>query len=207
MKYGYIMEYISDVEQSDNIASLKEAMGSDFVLFEEKLADEETRPKWKELLGKLKKEDELYLVKFANAIRSPRELSMLLEICMIDKIHVVSVFDKLDSSVPQVARVFSVFGSLSVDIATQRTRESKKRTGSRKRTSQDVANKKQRNAIVEQLYVQGVSIEEIMRQTHLRSNSTVYRILEERGLNPKRKPDVTKAALDKKRASRQESER
>ncbi len=205
MKYGYIMEYISEVEQSDNIASLKEAMGSDYVLYEEKLADEESRPKWKEILNKLKKGDELYLVKFANAIRSPRELSMLLEICTIDMIHVVSVFDKLDSNDPQVARVFSVFGSLSVDIATQRTRESKKRTGSKKRSG-DIADKKQRNAIVEQLYVQGVSIEEIMRQTHIRSNSTVYRILEERGANPKRRPDVAKSGKDEKKGSRKETE-
>lgn len=205
MKYGYIMEYISAVEQSDNIASLKEAMGPDFVIYEEKSADEEVRPKWRELLGRLKKGDELYLVKFANAIRTPRELSMLLEICMIEKIHVVSVLDKLDSNNPQVARVFSVLASLSVDIATQRTRENKKRTRSRKRTPADIAMKKERNVLIEQLYLQGVSIEDIMRETRIRSNSTVYRILEERGLKPKRSPKVTKEALDEKRASRQNS--
>lgn len=202
MKYGYIMEYVSAVEQSDNIALLREAMGPKYVLYEEALEDEEIRPKWREMLGKLKKNDELYILKFSNAVRNLRELTMLLEICTVEKIHLVSLNDKLDSSDDKVARVFSVFGSLTIDIAAQRNRENTDRPSLKKRTNLNFVDKQERNGTVEKLYLEGVPVPEIMQKTRIHSNSTIYRILQELGLDPKRRPEISKAALDEKSASR-----
>lgn len=45
----------------------------------------------------LSKGDELILSKFSNAVRSVRELSILLEICRIKQVCVISIRDKIDS--------------------------------------------------------------------------------------------------------------
>jgi len=181
MKYGYILEYASAVEQADNITALQEAMGQEGKIYEEAQVNEETRPKWKALLEKLNKGDELYVVKFANAVRGLREISMLFELCMVEKIRIVSIQDKVDTAIECYARAFGIIGTLPLDISAHRLRESGKRMRKRTLSPIQAENKKKRNDLVEELYQKGSKIADIMDATRIRSNSTVYRILEERG--------------------------
>ena len=65
---------------------------------EENDTDKKSRPLWKQLMIALKRNDELMISQFSNAIRGTYELAMFMEFCRVKVIWVISIHDRTVSN-------------------------------------------------------------------------------------------------------------
>ncbi len=155
----------------------------------EKTEDEKMRPQWKQLLTLLNRGDELVIAKFSNAVRTTKELSALIELCRVQVVRIISIYDEIDSlgkMFPQTsaASVLSMVGSLPEEALALRQRsmhieQIKKAAVAR---TAKVVSKTNREQTIVNMYHQNHTIDDIWKASGFSSRSSVFRILNKHGV-------------------------
>lgn len=153
---------------------------------EESVEHEVLRPKWKQLITKLERGDEIVVSKFSNAVRGSRELASLIEFCRIKVVRVISIHDRIDSGgklFPDTTAVdvLNMFGALAEEVTVLRNSSAHVmnlqqdiRTQTKTIKAMEKADKE--NTIVD-MYNNGHSIDSIMSVSGYNSRSSVFRVL------------------------------
>lgn len=190
MRIGYIMfSSLPECKNEDDINKL-EAAGCDKI-FIEQAEDEGKRPKWKRLLKEVGRNDEIVILRLSNALRGLVQLASFFEMCRIKKIRVISLKDKFDtydemfpSSTSQLVDAIGSFPGdiLASKISTSRINAARKK----KKTSFQITREEREKRCVE-LYNNGIGLKDIKEETGFSSNSSIYRVLKNNGINVNRK--------------------
>lgn len=172
-------------------------------VIEEQNIHEKLRPEWQRLAEALTCGDELIVGKFSNAVRGPRELAILLELCRINMVRVISIHDKIDSSgelftdtrTSDILNMMATLPheSLAMRRASSCTNKLKKRM--KAHTSSAIL-KLERNKMVVNMYKSGHTIDDIWKRSGFKSRSSLFRILNEAGVDLDR--GHTKGPIKKK---------
>ena len=96
-KVGYIMA-ISQYDKLEEDRKWMNEFGCVRIV-KENDENERNRPLWKQLMVALKRGDELVIPKFSNALRGSRELATFPEFCRVKVIRIISIHDKIDSTI------------------------------------------------------------------------------------------------------------
>lgn len=184
MKYGYILERAAQLEMDDDRQLIEKSIGADGQLFVERVYDiRDYRPKWLKIMDAIREGDELYIIGMTETGFGLREFSMLFDFSVKTKFRIVSIKDRIDTSIPEQARVLHRWGTLPMDRDDFMKRENRIRNGGhRKKAKVKDETRADRNAQIVKLYEAKVPIESIMLKVGLRSNNTIYKILRESGI-------------------------
>lgn len=166
-------------------------------VIEESVKHENLRPRWKQLMSNLERGDELVVSKFSNAVRGLRELAALIELCRIKVVRIISIHDRIDTGnelFPEttVAEVLTMFGALPEEIAVLR-KSSDRIMRLQHSINAPVVTKKsldkpERDKLVVDMYNNGYTVQDIWKESGIRSKSTVYAILNKYNVHLNRKP-------------------
>jgi len=185
---------LPESKNEDDINKL-EAAGCDKV-FVEQAEDEGKRPKWKKLLREVGRNDEIVILRLSNALRGVVQLASFFEICRIKKIRVISLkdkFDTFDEMFPSsTSQLVDAIGSFPGDILASKISTSRINAARKKKKSSFQITREEREKRCVELYNNGVGLRGIKEETGFSSNSSVYRILKNNGINVNRR--VTKKA-------------
>lgn len=153
---------------------------------EESVEHEALRPRWKQLVSKLERGDELVVPKFSNAVRGSRELASLIEFCRIKVVRVISIHDRIDSGgklFPDTTAVdvLNMFGALAEEVTVLRNSSAhamslQQDIRTQTKTIKAMEKADRENTIVD-MYNNGHSIDVIMSVSGYNSRSSVFRIL------------------------------
>lgn len=184
MKYGYLLERAAQQEMEDDRLLMEKTIGTGGQLFIEHVYDiRDYRSKWLKLMDALREGDELYIIGMSETGFGLREFSMLFEYCVKTKFRIVSIKDKIDTSIPEQARILYRWGTLPMDRDDFMKREDKIRNGgNRKKVRIKNESRTERNAQIVKLYEAKIPINSIMLKVGIRSNNTIYRILHDAGI-------------------------
>lgn len=142
-----------------------------------------SRPRFKELLGRLRNGDTLVIYRFGNVLRSVVQVSMLLQTCLNRGIRIISTNDRIDTdgcpgecwqdmlmSLPTVLRAeqIAATSAKNADLQFAVAPPSKAR----------YENKEIRNNVIIEQYLKGEPADQICDRTGV-SHTTLFRILRE----------------------------
>lgn len=186
-RIGYLLIEPKSISNREGLKQL-EALECDKI-YKDTFDNERTRPEWKEMLRELKRRDELFLLSFHNAVRGPRQLSLLFSLCSVEKIRIVSLRDQIDTweelFKTKVSHLVDVIGALPGDTLVVRT--SSERYINNKRGKKGHRMKAERDQKCIKMYQDGCPIEEIQKETNFSSKSSVFRILKKYGIEISRR--------------------
>ncbi len=153
-------------------------------IVEETPESEKSRVKFKSLLEILETGDELVVAKFSNAVRSTRELSVLLELGRTKMVRLISLGDKIDTANklwPQTsaADAMDMLAKLPMEALALRKQGEhidylRKATLSKK---VKVLSKSDRELQIVNMYNDGHTIDDIWKSSGFRSRSSIFRVL------------------------------
>lgn len=181
-RIGYLLTEPKSVREGEDLKKLDEQRCD--IIYKDVIKNETTRPEWKSLFNSLKRGDELFLISLHNAVRGPRQLSLLLELCRVQRIRLVSLRDKIDSwdemFKSSTAHVLNIIGALPGDTLAMRI--SGERYVSNKRGLKAKGLKSERDKMCIKMYQEGYPIEDIQKATNFSSKSSIFRILKKYGI-------------------------
>ena len=145
---------------------------------------------WDKLLARIQPGDTLVIPKLSNALKSARQLVFFLEFCRIQKVRLVSIHDKIDSG----DELFP--GTKTSDVLTAIALLPKEANAVRipskpfqrirrkiKAMSKKQLGRAERNRRIINMYHEGFSIDDIIDQSGFKSRSSVFRILNDNGVD------------------------
>lgn len=190
-KIGYILLAPQYFElESDKI--WMENFGCSDIIIEEYPDNEKNRELWDGLLARILSGDTLVIPKFSNVLKSTRKLLFFLEFCRIQNVRLVSIHDKIDSGnelfpETKTSDVLKVIGQFPIEVHTTRIPHKSSKGIKRKIIlSKKNLNKTDRKRKVINMYKEGFSIDVILTQSGFKSRSSVFRILNDNGVNRNR---------------------
>lgn len=196
MRLGYVM-FSSSLQCKEDDVSKLEDVGCDKIFIDQSEHEKE-RPQWKKLLSEVRRNDEVVILKLSNAIKGLVSLASFFEICRVKKIRIISLkdkFDSLDEMFPSsTAELVNAIGSFPGDILAPK-KSGERANVSRKKKSSFQTSKEEREKRCVDLYNSRTSIEDIKEEVGFRSNSSVYRILKNKGVKVNRR--ITKENYSK----------
>lgn len=197
MRLGYILFNPNTECMEDDLNRLK-VIGCDRVFMDE-FENERKRPQWQKMLREAGRNDEIVILCLSNAVKGLHQLAFFFEICRIKRIRIISLKDKFDtrdtlfpSSISQLA---DAIGAFPEDIGSLKISNGRLSVAKKKRMSSFQSSKKEREKRCVDLYNNGISVEDIKAETGFSSNSSIYRILKNKGVKVNRR--VTKEISDK----------
>lgn len=182
--YGYIKKTYSS--QDMNLAKQQLTnIGCDTIIYDE-INNNVTRPRFKELVGRLKTGDTLVIYRFGNVIRSVIQVSMLLQTCLNRGVRIISTNDRIDTAgcpgenwqdmlmaLPAILR--------SEQIAATSAKNADLQFAVAPPSRSRFENKEIRNNIIIELYLKGEPADQICDQTGV-SHTSLFRILREHNI-------------------------
>ena len=182
-KIGYIMNAPSAEEYNDERKWMEE-FGCIEVVEEEMPVGDKTRTLWDSLMSRMQFGDTIVIPKLSNALRGARQLVFFLEFCRIQNIRLISLRDKIDSAnqlfpETQTSDVLTAIALLPKEANA--IRKSSRHISRMKKHIESLSSKAmskiERNKRVVNMYLQGLSIDDIFKESGFRSRSSVFRIL------------------------------
>lgn len=190
MRLGYIMFSPGPESNSeDEINALKSA-GCEKI-FGDPIEREEKRSQWKKMLNEVKRKDEIVILCLSNAVRGLAQLASFFEMCRIKKLRVISLRDKFDSSdimfTSSISQLIDAIGALPGDILSIKISGARMKAARRKKDTSFQITKEERYQRCVDLYNAGIPLKEIKTEVGFSSSSSVYRILENKGIKVNRR--------------------
>ncbi len=187
-KVGYLMRSAhydgveADVEWMKNYGCCE--------IVEEQPEQEKLRPLWNKVLGNLHKGDELVVPKFSNVLQGTRQLAYFLEFCRVKVIRIISIHDKIDSGnelfpETKTSDVLLIIALLPGEVNANRkaTNHIHKLKSKIKVLTSAAHNKAERAKLVVNMYRSGHTIDDIWKTSGFKSRSSVFRVLNEAGVD------------------------
>lgn len=173
----------------DEINALKSA-GCEKI-FGDPIEREEKRSQWKKMLNEVKRKDEIVILCLSNAVRGLAQLASFFEMCRIKKLRVISLRDKFDSSdimfTSSISQLIDAIGALPGDILSIKISGARMKAARRKKDTSFQITKEERYQRCVDLYNAGIPLKEIKTEVGFSSSSSVYRILENKGIKVNRR--------------------
>ncbi len=178
--------YIYRAEVDDTFETNKEWMEQYGCcrIFIEEPKSEKQRVEWQGLLDVLETGDELVVAKFSNAVRSTRELSLLLDLCRVKLVRLISIGDKIDTANklwPETTAADAMMMLAKLPAEAQAVRRHVEHVSFLKRASISkkvkVLSKSDRELQIVNMYNNGHTIDDIWASSGFKSRSSVFRIL------------------------------
>lgn len=158
---------------------------------EESVEHEVLRPKWKQLITKLERGDEIVVSKLSNAVRGSRELASFIEFCRIKVVRIISIHDKIDSGgklFPDTTAVdvLNMFGALAEEVTVLRNTSAhvmqlRQNIKTQTKTIKAMDKADRENTVVE-MYNNDYCIDDILAVSGYSSKSSIFRILNKYGV-------------------------
>ena len=154
---------------------------------------------WDRLLAAIGKGDTLVISKLAHVVKGARQLSFFLEFCRIKSVRLISLHDGIDSDnelfpETKVSDVLNMVARLPEEANAVRKMVSHqgKLTKGIKVLSQAAYGRLERKKLVANMYKSGYTIEDIWKASGFRSRSSIFRVLEDAGVELKRSRNKVK---------------
>lgn len=158
-------------------------------IVEEQPDQEKLRPLWNKVLRNLHKGDELVVPKLSNVLQGTRQLAFFLEFCRVKVIRIISIHDKIDSGnelfpETKTSDVLLTIALLPSEVNANRktTNHIRKLKSKIKVLTSSAHNKAERVKLVVNMYKSGHTIDDIWKTSGFKSRSSVFRILNETGV-------------------------
>ena len=188
-KIGYMLLAPRYVDAEEDKVWM-EKFGCYDIIQEEYPDNEKSREQWDGLLARIQPGDTLVIPKLSNALKSARQLVFFLEFCRIQNVRLVSIHDKIDSGdelfpETKTSDVLTAIALLPKEANAVRVPS---KPFQRMRRKIKVMSKKQlgraeRNRRIINMYREGFSIDDIIDQSGFKSRSSVFRILNDAGVD------------------------
>jgi hypothetical protein len=182
-KIGYIMtapgytDFEADVKWMEDFGCVE-------IIQEELPKSDKARMLWDSLIGRLQVSDTIVIPKLSNALKGTRQLIFFLEFCRINNIRLIAIHDRIDSwnrlfPETKTSDILATIALLPKEATAIRRAGRHVQRVKRQMTaiSQKVVNKADRNKRIINMYLQGVSIDEIFATSGFSSRSSIFRIL------------------------------
>ena len=191
-----------------------EKFGCYDIIQEEYPDNEKSREQWDGLLARIQPGDTLVIPKLSNALKSARQLVFFLEFCRIQNVRLVSIHDKIDSGdelfpETKTSDVLTAIALLPKEANAVRvpSKPFQRMRRKIKAMSKKQLGRAERNRRIINMYREGFSIEDIIDQSGFKSRSSVFRILNDAGvdlnrgrtkgpLGPRKKKDTQEEEID-----------
>jgi DNA invertase Pin-like site-specific DNA recombinase len=178
---GYT-DYESDVKWMEDFGCVE-------IIREELPQSDKIRTLWDSLIGRLQVSDTIVIPKLSNALKGTRQLIFFLEFCRINNIRFISIHDRIDSAnllfpnvkTSDLLTAIALLPKEAVAIRNAERRIKRVKALLPEPTSKAVA-KADRNKRIVNMYLQGVSIDEIFAMSGFTSRSSIFRILNNAGV-------------------------
>lgn len=197
-KVGYLMRFAHYDDAETDIEWMKRYGCCEVI--EEQPEQEKLRPLWNKVLGNLHKGDELIVPKLSNVLQGTRQLAFFLEFCRVKVIRIISIHDKIDSGnelfpETKTSDVLLTIALLPSEVNTNRkaTNHVRKLKSKIKVLTSAAHSKAERTKLVVNMYKSGHTIDDIWKTSGFKSRSSVFRVLNEAGVDLNR--GHTKGAL------------
>lgn len=149
------------------------------------------RPKWKQLIASLERENEILLAKFSNTLHSSHELATFIKFCRVKVVQIVSIHDRIDSCgnlfpETKASDVLEMFGSLPEECAMLRKTSAHiidMQQNINQPTKEKNISRAEREKTIVAMYNNGHSIDDIWKVSGYNSRSSVFRILNKYGVS------------------------
>lgn len=142
------------------------------------------RPRWRELLKKFDKGDELVIPKLSTVVSTSSDLAYFLDHCRVERVRIIAFRDKIDSNdelFPSMGTkaLFDIIAGIPDEIAAIRNNEKHTATLRRIRKYKPgtIVDKRKRDKTIVNLYLAGTPVDEIWKASGFRSRSSVFRVL------------------------------
>ena len=206
-KIGYMLLAPRYVDAEEDKVWM-EKFGCYDIIQEEYPDNEKSREQWDGLLARIQPGDTLVIPKLSNALKSARQLVFFLEFCRIQNVRLVSIHDKIDSGdelfpETKTSDVLTAIALLPKEANAVRvpSKPFQRMRRKIKAMSKKQLGRAERNRRIINMYREGFSIDDIIDQSGFKSRSSVFRILNESGvdlnrgrtkgpLGPRKKKDV-----------------
>ena len=206
-KIGYMLLAPRYVDAEEDKVWM-EKFGCYDIIQEEYPDNEKSREQWDGLLARIQPGDTLVIPKLSNALKSARQLVFFLEFCRIQNVRLVSIHDKIDSGdelfpETKTSDVLTAIALLPKEANAVRvpSKPFQRMRRKIKAMSKKQLGRAERNRRIINMYREGFSIDDIIDQSGFKSRSSVFRILNDAGvdlnrgrtkgpLGPRKKKDV-----------------
>lgn len=160
------------------------------IIQEEYPENDKSRELWDGLLARIQPGDTLVIPKLSNALKSARQLVFFLEFCRIQNVRLVSIHDKIDSGdelfpETKTSDVLTAIALLPKEANAVRvpSKPFQRMRRKIKQMSKKQLGRAERNRRIVNMYREGFSIDDIITQSGFKSRSSVFRILNESGVD------------------------
>ena len=212
-KIGYMLLAPRYVEAEEDKVWM-EKFGCYDIIQEEYPDNEKSREQWDGLLARIQPGDTLVIPKLSNALKSARQLVFFLEFCRIQNVRLVSIHDKIDSGdelfpETKTSDVLTAIALLPKEANAVRvpSKPFQRMRRKIKAMSKKQLGRAERNRRIINMYREGFSIDDIIDQSGFKSRSSVFRILNDAGvdlnrgrtkgpLGPRKKKDTQEEEID-----------
>jgi DNA invertase Pin-like site-specific DNA recombinase len=182
-KIGYIMtapgytDYESDAKWMEEFGCIE-------IVREELGPNNKSRILWDSLIGRLQVGDTVVIPKLSNVLTGTRPLIFFLELCRMSNIRLISIHDQIDTGnqlfpETKTSDVLAVIAMLPKEVMA--IRKAALHAQRIKRHMSTISTKSvaktERNKRIINMYLQGVSLDDIFAMSGFTSRSSVFRIL------------------------------
>ena len=188
-KIGYMLLAPRYVDAEEDKVWM-EKFGCYDIIQEEYPDNEKSREQWDGLLARIQPGDTLVIPKLSNALKSARQLVFFLEFCRIQNVRLVSIHDKIDSGdelfpETKTSDVLTAIALLPKEANAVRvpSKPFQRMRRKIKAMSKKQLGRAERNRRIINMYREGFSIDDIIDQSGFKSRSSVFRILNDAGVN------------------------
>lgn len=188
-KIGYMLLAPRYVEAEEDKVWM-EKFGCYDIIQEEYPDNEKSREQWDGLLARIQPGDTLVIPKLSNALKSARQLVFFLEFCRIQNVRLVSIHDKIDSGdelfpETKTSDVLTAIALLPKEANAVRvpSKPFQRMRRKIKAMSKKQLGRAERNRRIINMYREGFSIDDIIDQSGFKSRSSVFRILNDAGVD------------------------
>ena len=188
-KIGYMLLAPRYVDAEEDKVWM-EKFGCYDIIQEEYPDNEKSREQWDGLLARIQPGDTLVIPKLSNALKSARQLVFFLEFCRIQNVRLVSIHDKIDSRdelfpETKTSDVLTAIALLPKEANAVRvpSKPFQRMRRKIKAMSKKQLGRAERNRRIINMYREGFSIDDIIDQSGFKSRSSVFRILNDAGVD------------------------
>lgn len=188
-KIGYMLLAPRYVDAEEDKVWM-EKFGCYDIIQEEYPDNEKSREQWDGLLARIQPGDTLVIPKLSNALKSARQLVFFLEFCRIQNVRLVSIHDKIDSGdelfpETKTSDVLTAIALLPKEANAVRvpSKPFQRMRRKIKAMSKKQLGRAERNRRIINMYREGFSIDDIIDQSGFKSRSSIFRILNDAGVD------------------------
>jgi DNA invertase Pin-like site-specific DNA recombinase len=139
---------------------------------------------WDVLIGRLQPYDTIVISKLSNALDSIRQFTFFLELCHINNIRLISIHDRIDTEDKLFFNVSTAEILKAIALLPKEANAIRKTGNSVMRIKKPIVNKTKKTVVkterdkrIINMYIQGFSINDIMKDSGFSSKSSIWRIL------------------------------